>query len=91
MNDNMHMHYWAGLTVFSIVSLSSMTNGFGDSNEWDREMKWTVSVASVSLILGVLSFFMRMFMTDMFTSNHMEHMSVSTNNRRNDCPAAISI
>jgi hypothetical protein len=78
MNDNKHMHYWAGLTIFSIVSLSSMKNTFVDENEtWSREMKWTLTVASVSLILGAFSFFMRMFMTNMFTEKYMEHAAVS--------------
>jgi hypothetical protein len=76
MNENNALHYWAALAVFSIVSLSSMTNFFEEGRNLEREQKWAVSVASVSLILAVFSFFLRMFMTKMFTDNFLEHFAV---------------
>jgi hypothetical protein len=78
INENNALHYWAVLAVFSIVSLSSMTNFFEDGQNLEREQKWAVTVASVSLILAVLSFFLRMFMTKMFTENFFEHFAVRT-------------
>ncbi|KAG7348166.1 hypothetical protein IV203_016871 [Nitzschia inconspicua] len=76
MNEDKRLQYWAALTVFSIVSLSSMTNFFDDNQDLEREQKWSISVASVSLILAVLSFFLRMLMTKMFAEKFMEHGAV---------------
>lgn len=87
MNENNRLHYWAALTVFSIVSLSSMTNFFEDGKDLAREQKWAVTVASVSLILAVFSFFLRMFMTKMFTETYMEHGAVSSTQL---CPYLLS-
>lgn len=78
INENNRLHYWAALAVFSIVSLSSMTNFADNVQDMEREQKWSVTVASVSLILAVFSFFLRMFMTKLFTENYMEHVVVST-------------
>jgi membrane protein implicated in regulation of membrane protease activity len=50
-----------------------MTNSFGDSEDWDRKQKWAIAVASFSLIVGAFSFFLRMFMTKMFTETKFEH------------------
>jgi hypothetical protein len=78
INENNALHYWAALAIFSIVSLSSMTNFLEDGKDLEREQMWAVTVASVSLILAVVSFFLRMFMTKMFTENFFEQFAVRT-------------
>jgi hypothetical protein len=78
MTDNKNLQYWAALTAFSVVSLTSLTNSFDDEGEdWTREQKWAVSATAISLCLGAFSFLLSMFKREMFASTHMEHGAVS--------------
>jgi hypothetical protein len=74
MTDTKHLQYWAALTAFSAVSLSSLTSS--DDKDWVREQKWAISVASITLILGLFSFCMSIFKREMFVGTHMEHIAI---------------
>jgi hypothetical protein len=57
-----HFEYWAFLTLFSAVALASLMEYLGykyDENDmnhkdWEREERWVVSVAAISLIMSAV-------------------------------------
>ncbi len=55
-----HFQYWVLLTLFSIVTLTSLTNSFkndeqNDTNEWTKRQRWVISMAAISLILSMVA------------------------------------
>lgn len=76
MMDNF-MH-WVTLTIFSLVSLTSLTNDFEPLGEWSKNQRWVMSVAAMSLGMSVIAIFFLLFMREMFSGKKMELVWVST-------------
>jgi hypothetical protein len=68
-----HFQYWAAATVFSLVSLTSLTNKIDDDIEnWEREQRWALSVTVISLAFSAISCFLHMGWGDRFAGTPME-------------------
>jgi hypothetical protein len=70
MMDNF-MH-WVTLTIFSLVSLTSLTNDFEPLGDWSKNQRWVMSVAAMSLGMSVIAIFFLLFMREMFSGKKME-------------------
>jgi hypothetical protein len=68
-----YFQYWLFLTLFSVVSLTSLTNMFDGekSKDWSTEQRWVFSVTAVSLIMSFLACVFYMFFKQQFTSNKL--------------------
>jgi hypothetical protein len=74
-----HFQYWAAATVFSLVSLASLTNSFEEDTheDWSRKQGWAVSVAVVSLALSAFASFLHLAFKEKFAGTFMEVGTVS--------------
>jgi hypothetical protein len=72
MSEN-HFKYWAAATVFSLVSLTSLTNKLDDdNNNWESEQRWALSVTVISFAFSTISCFLHMGLGDRFAGSLME-------------------
>jgi hypothetical protein len=74
-----HFQYWAATTVFSLVSLVSLTNSFEEDTheDWSRKQGWAVSVAVVSSALSAFASFLHLAFKEKFAGTFMEVGMVS--------------
>ena len=73
------LYYWSALLVFSIVSLTSVINQLpgNNVNNWNREEKWVVSVAIISLALSAIGGISHVIIRDRFVGSEVESLLVS--------------
>jgi hypothetical protein len=74
-----HFQYWAAATVFSLVSLASLTDSFEEDTheDWSRKQGWAVSVAVVSLVMSAFASFLHLAFKEKFAGTFMEVGTVS--------------
>jgi glucose uptake protein GlcU len=75
MKEN-HLYYWSCLAVSSIVSLSSLLSVLKDPAEWERDEKWVVGAAIVSLLLSGFGYFAHVLINKKFAGTRFEGLLV---------------
>jgi len=69
-----HFLYWVGLTLFSVISLGSLTNlaSMDVHQKKTGQQDWEISVASISLIMSGLACIFYLVMKERFAGKSVE-------------------